>query len=287
MALPQEATTGAGPTPLEGEVTARRAAFRAENTRATRDALISALLALAEAEVARGHEAATVSALAEASSLFPQRLPEDPAWQGRFVMLNRAKAALAQRQDRHGDAVDAFKAALSAIPAEPAIAGRDGNAARLQLLVRLARSRLALGEAADVESDMRECDVLMAELEGKIPARAIDTIRAAVLGNAGVAQAILGKLQTAEAKLSESIAIIDRLNSPELADLRRQVLSAWTDVLRRGGGDATALFARMAPTEHAHDESCGCGEPHHHDQNASHEHHDHRHPPFGRPARRR
>ncbi len=273
MARPQKTAPGVEP-PLSAAaktVATRRAALQDENTPAVRGVLVEALIALAEEELAKGREAATIAALSEAGALFSDRLPDEAQWRGRFVMLNRTKAALAQKQDRHADAVVAFKAALSAIPTLASSAARDDNAARLQLLVRLARSRLALGDAASVDSEMRECEALMTALEGKIPARALDTVRAAVLGNAGVAEAMLGNTRGAEAKLAESIAVIDRLNAPELADLRRQILNAWADILRRSGGDADALLARRAPADHVHDENCGCGHAHHHhDHSASH-----------------
>ncbi len=112
----------------------------------------------------------------------------------------------------------------------------------------------------------------MAALAGKIPARAIDTIRAAVLGNSGVAEAMLGNAQAAEGKLAESIGVIDRLASPELAELRRQVLGTWSEVIRKGGGDASALLARAAHAEHVHDENCGCGHAHDHHDEQSPEH---------------
>lgn len=273
MARPQKAAPDGPPLSAAAKTVAtRRTALQSENTPTTRGALIEALIALAENELANGREAATIAALSEAGALFSERLPDEAQWRGRFVMLNRTKAALAQKQDRHADAVGAFKAALSAIPTVESSSARDDNAARLQLLVRLARSRLALGDAASVESEMRECEALMTALEGQIPARALDTVRAAVLGNAGVAEAMLGTTRGAEAKLAESIAIIDRLNAPELADLRRQILNAWADILRRSGGDADALLARRAPADHVHDENCGCGHAHHHDHSASHDH---------------
>jgi hypothetical protein len=288
MALPQKDATSGEPHPsaVERNVISRRAAYKAENTRAARGALVEALIAHAEAELSLGHEAATVAALAEAGSLFPGRLSGEAMWRGRFVMLNRTKGALAQRQDRQADAVEAFEAALSVIPAHSEDIGRDDAAARLQLLVRLARSRLALHQAEAVADEMRECEALMAALAGKIPARAIEAIRAAVLGNSGVAEAMLGHAQAAEAKLAESVAVIDRVAAPELADLRRQVLSAWSEVIRRGGGDPSAIVARDAHTDPAHEGACGCGNPDPHDRghcsspdrDEHHHGHPHQHP---------
>jgi hypothetical protein len=277
MPHPHEANAGAEPllSAAARNAASRRAALRSENSRAARAALAVALIALAEEELAHGREAATVAALAEAGTLFPKRLPEDPASRGRFVMLQRTKAVLAQKQERQADAVEAYEAALSAIPADLESASRDDNAARLQLLVRLARSRLAIGDAAAVASEMQDCEALMAALDGEIPARALDAVRAAVLGHTGVAKAMLGEFEAAGAKLAESLALLDRLAVPELADLRRQVLSAWSNVLRRGGGDPSAILARAATADKAPDESCGCGHPHAHDHDhcTGHGHH--------------
>ncbi len=284
MAHPQEAHDGAEPpaSAAERKAAARRTALRSENSRSARAALADALVALAEEELSQGREAATVAALSEAGSLFPKRIPEDPGWRGRFVMLNRTKGALAQKQERHADAVEAYEAALSVIPADLEAASRDDNAARLQLLVRLARSRLALGDAAAVKAEMRDCGTLLAALDGEIPARALEAVRAAVLGHSGIAKAMLGEIDAAEAKLSESIAVLDGLAAPELADLRRQVVNAWSNVFRQGGGDPSALLARMAQASDAHADSCGCGNthPHDHDQCGGH-HHDHSHDHHG------
>jgi hypothetical protein len=241
---------------------------------ATSGEAVDTLLALAEEEFSRGRDAATMAALAEAEALFPKRGPKEPAWRGRFVILNRTKAALAQRQDRQADAVAAFEAALSVIPRDKA--SRDSMAARLQLLVLLARSRLALGDAKTVLPEMQECEALMAALFGKIPPRAIETMRAAVLGNQGVANAILGDAEAADAKLTESLAAIDRLAAPELAEFRRQVAFALDKAIKERGGDPDVAHKQAPHAHHAHDESCGCSHAHdhHHDDN---DHHTHRH----------
>jgi len=279
---------GSQPSPSAAALNAasRRAALRSENSRAARGALVEALIALADEELAHGREAATVEALAEAGTLFPKRVPSDPAWRGRYVMLHRTKAALAQRQERQADAVEAYEAALSVIPSDLETASRDDNAARLQLLVRLARSRLAVGEAQRVAAEMLECGSLLGVLDGKIPARALDAVRAAVLGHTGVAKAMLGDAHAAGEKLGESLALLDRLAAPELADLRRQVLNALSNVMRQGGGGASALLLSDPPKAAEElGESCGCGDPHPHDhahcagQNHHHhnDHHDHSH----------
>ena len=277
----QEAHDGAAPPHSAAalEAASRRAVLHSENSRAARAALVEALIALAEEELVRGREGATVAALAEAGTLFPKRIPTDPAWRGRFVMLHRTKAALAQKQNRQADAVEAYEAALAAIPTDIDTATRDDNAARLQLLVRLARSRLALGDAAGVEAEMRDCEALLAALDGQIPARALKAVRAAVLGHTGVAKAMLGDTDTGGKKLGESLALLDSLAAPELADLRSQVLNALSNVMRQGGGDPNSLLARPAPAEHVLGESCGCSNPHPHDPSncTGHSHHDHHH----------
>jgi tetratricopeptide (TPR) repeat protein len=191
----------------------------------------------------------------------------------RTVNLHRGKAAEAQQQGRHADAIAAFKTALAAIPSDPATAGRDANAARLQLLVHLSRSRLALGQAKQTLADLRAAEAIMAALEGAIPSRAIETVRTAVQANSGVALAMLGKLDEAEATFATSLAAIDRLALPELSGLRAQVLDAWSGALKTAGreADAKAMLAAFGnPSRHTRDAACGCG----HDHDHAHHHHD-------------
>ena len=141
----------------------------------------------------------------------------------------------------------------------------------------MARSRLALGQAAQTETDMAQAAAIIETLTGSIPSRALDTIRAAVLGHSGAAQAILGNLGVAEEKFSASAALIDKLSSPDLASLKQQVISAWAGALRRAGrtADADALLSGSLPGRHTHDAACGCGHDHAHGHHhAHHEHHE-------------
>jgi tetratricopeptide (TPR) repeat protein len=193
------------------------------------------------------------------------------------VVRFRAEASRAQKGGRHSDAVAAFRKALAAIPPDVGTAGRDENAARLQLLVHLSRSRLALGQAREAVTDLRKAETTMAALEGAIPPRAIETVRAAVLANSGVALAMLGKLDEAESAFATGLAAIDRLGTPELSGLRTQVLSAWEGALKSAGreADAKAMLAAFgSPSRHSHDAACGCGHDHAHGSDHSHHHHD-------------
>src|SRR5262245_24318978 len=113
------------------------------------------------------------------------------------VMHFRANGSQAQKEGRHGDAVVAFKKALAAIPSDIASAGRDANAARLQLLVHISRSLLALRQGKDALADLRKAERTMSALDGAIPPRAIETVRAAVLANSGFALAMLGEMHKA------------------------------------------------------------------------------------------
>ncbi len=264
----------------EEDVASKRAAIRAGSSRAARAALIDALITFAERALSHGREADATAALSEADSHFPKKLPGSLEWRQRFFAHNRTKAALAQRQNRQADAVQAFEAALSVLSADPEAAEREENAVRLQILVRLARSRLALGQAAEVESEMQECDALLRVLAGRIPPRPIEIVRAAILGNAGIAQAMLGKTKDAETNFAASIATIDRVAAPELAQIREHILTTWEGTLRSGGrlAEADAVRAGHGDARHDHDEECGCGDPHHH-------HHHHRARP--RPSRPR
>jgi tetratricopeptide (TPR) repeat protein len=218
--------TGSSLKAADERVTALRRALEAQSTPRLRAELIDALVELAGRRLAAGDESAAADALdeAEANSLSPP--PDEASWQARAVMLHRARGGLAQRQGRHPEAVAAFEAALQAIPYPPGAGGRDANAARLQLLVRLGRSRLALGQAAETEAEARQCDVVMRALDGKIPARALDTVRAAVLDNHGAALAMLGETDAAKRKLAAGLELVDRLQVPELEDMRRAMLQS-------------------------------------------------------------
>jgi len=217
-----------------------------------------------------------MNTLIEAGAALPKPLPDEIAWRVRAMNFHRAEAGLAQKQGRHTDAVTAFEVAVAALPANQS-GDRDALAARLQLLVRMARSRLALGQAAETETDMAQAEAIIETLTGSIPSRALDTIRAAVLGHSGTAQALLGNLSVAETKFSASVALIDKLSSPDLASLKQQVIGAWAGALKRAGrtADADALLSGSLPGGHTHDAACGCGHDHAHDHHhAHHEHHE-------------
>ena len=254
----------------------RRRNFQSSNDGKARGLLVEALIALAGESVSKGDETAATAALDEAEALIPTRRPGEIEWRGRTVMLQRVRAALAQRQNAHADAVRAFEAALAEIPSDLSRAGRDGNAARLQLLVHLARSRLALGQARKAVADMGRAEKIMAALDGAIPPRAIETVRAAVLANAAIGLSMLGQMEAAEAKFATSIAAVDRLGMPELAELRTQVLDAWAGALRNAGraADSEAMLAAFGnPSRHVHSAACGCG--HNHAAGHGHSHHHH------------
>lgn len=285
-ARPARRVSESAGTSASARLDALRKTFRSRPTESGRAELFEALVGSAAESLARDGEAAA-TALAEAETLLPTR-PTQAAWRGRLVALHRAKASLAQRYERHADAVREFEAALKHLPGDAGTAGRDANAARLQLLVRLARSRLALGQAKEVAAEAEACEAIMTALADEIPARALDTVRVAVIGNAGAALALAGKLAAAEAKFEAALGLIDRLAAPELDGLRGQLLQTWTGALRAKGrgADAEDVLVRFsAAAPHQHDAGCGCGhaDPHHHHAHGAHHHghghtHDHGHP---------
>ena len=228
-----------------------REAFQAETTPANAAALLEALIALAGQHDSHGDIDTALARLAEAETLLPSPLPDEEAWQGRTVMLNRFKAGIAQRQGRHEDAVAFLETALRHIPFAPGTGGRGVNSVRLQLLVRLARSRLVLGQAAEVAAEIAQCDTVVESLEGKMPAYALDTIRAAILENHGAALALIGDIDAAGEKFAASLRLIDGVNKPELHDLRQRVIQGWAKALRTAGraADADALLGRLATAE--------------------------------------
>ncbi len=205
-------------------VETRRDSFRADDTLETRAQLIEALAALAGQQHAHGNDAATADALAEADALVLSPSPAAEPWQARMMMLCLVKGGVAQSHDRHQEAVGLFEQALGHIPYAPGEGGRDVNAARLQLLIRMAQSRLALGQAAEVAAEAEQCEIAMAALAGKIPDRAVDIMRAAVLANHGEALARLGEAAAAEEKLAACLGLIDRIGGRDLEPLRQRVL---------------------------------------------------------------
>jgi hypothetical protein len=245
----------------------RRRALRSRKTRLARAGLIDALTAMVRLSLGGGDDAGAAFALAEAESELPSRLPAEPAWQARNILIFRLKAALAQRQNRHAEAVGAFEAALARLLQNAGASARDTDAARLQLHVGLARSRLALGQGAETKADAETCYSLLAALRGQMPDAALDVIRAAVLANDGAGCALLGDLPTAEERFQAAVELIDRLGRPDLADVKRQVLEQWAGALMRQGraAEAAALRARVAESPpHQHGAPCACGHDHHH-----------------------
>jgi tetratricopeptide (TPR) repeat protein len=233
-----------------------------------------ALMSEAGEAFGAGDDAAVAESLAKAGAVLPEPLPDEIAWRARAMNYHRAQAGFAQKQGRHADAVTAFEAAIAVLPAE-GTGDRDALAARLQLLVRMARSRLSLGQAKEVGADMLRAEAIIETLSGLIPSRALDTIRVAVLGNSGAALALLGKPADAETRFSESLALIDSLGGPDLAGLRKQILENRAATLKRAAGHDT-VPSKTAADGHAH-AACGCGHDHAHG-NDHHAHGDHHHP---------
>jgi len=230
-----------------------------------------------------GDDRAANAALMEAEAALPEALPSEMPWPARAMDLNRARAGLAQKQGRHADAVVAFEAALAALPSDAA-GDRDALAARLQLYVRLARSRLSLGQLAQVEREMGQCEAIIETLSGKIPSGALETIRTAVLGNLGSSALLRGRLDEAESRFSAAVALIDSIGGGDLANLRKQLVEGWASALRQGGKSAEAEGLQSGSLPLAHATSCGCGhahadgQHHHHDEHtADRHHHEHCH----------
>ena len=208
--------------------------------------LIDALVGLAGEQDALGNDKATAETLAEAEALMPDPLPSPEAWHALAVRLYRMKAGFLQHRDLHAEAVRAFEAALRDIPHPPGEGGRDVDSLRIQLLIRLARSRLVLGQAKETLAEISQCDIVLGALSDTLPERPIETIRAAVLENHAVALGQLGEVDEADEKFAASLALIDKIDAPQLQDLRERVRLAWAEALSAAGrkGDAEAMLAR-------------------------------------------
>lgn len=216
-----------------------RAAFHEKKTEAARGPLFDALMTMAGEAFRTANDEAVTAALTEAEAVLPTPLPNDTPWRARAMNLHRAKGAVAQKQGRSADAVPSFQAAIAVLPSD-AEGDRDALAARLQLLVRMGRSRLAIGQASETEAEMIQCESIIERLGTSIPSRALDTVRAAVLSHSGAALALLGKEDAAEEKFAASLALIDRLDSPDLASLRQQVTALRADMLSKAGKTSEA-----------------------------------------------
>ena len=247
-----------------------------------RAGVADSLIARAGQSLAAGDDVSVAAALGRAEAMLPARRARGSAWAIRAANLYRIKAALSQKQGAHLEAVAAFRQALAEIPSDPRKAGRNGNAARLQLLLHLARSRLALGQARETVSEMRSAQSMLAALEGTLPPRAIETLQVAALAHSAPALAVLGKLDAAERDFAAGIAAIDQLGGSDLAGLRAHMLDGWAAALRKAGrnADADAMLAAFGtPASHSHHGSCGCGHYHSHDHGnrpggQDHHHHD-------------
>jgi hypothetical protein len=271
MSAQHDATTDAGAALAKAEhaVETRRAEWRSDGTPTNAGRLIEALMELAGQHHARGDETAAAAALGEAEALIPSPPPRDGAWPVRIFTFYRAKAGFAQSRGQHAEAVELFQTALGHIPFAPGEGGRDVNAARLHLFVRMARSRLALRQAAEVADEIEQCEIAMNALEGAIPARALDTIRAAVIDNHAAALMLLGNVEAAEAQFAAGMELIDRLGVAQLSDMRQRMLTSWGELLRTvgRGAEADALLARFsgdnarveAPQGHGHNHGHGAG----------------------------
>ena len=226
--------------------------------------LIDALASLARHSLATGDALSADASLTEAEGLTPRKLPAGEAWRARSVMLSRIRASLEQGRNRHAEAIAAFEAALRTLPPPKGAAKRDLAATRVQMLVRLGRSRLSLGQAEATAADARVCETLLAGLAGEIPQRAIETIRAAVLANEGAAFAMLGRYAEAEERFGRGLALVADHGAPELEDLRRQMVKGRLEALQALGGSAAS--SKASTLHHReHEAACGCGHDHDHD----------------------
>lgn len=262
---------GAALAKAERAVESRRHDWRSDGTSAAAGRLIEALMELAGQHHAQGDHTPAAAALAEAEALIPSPPPSDGAWPVRVFTLYRAKAGFAQSRSRHAEAIEHFQTALGHIPFASGEGGRDVNAARLHLYVRMARSRLALGQAAEVAKEVDQCEIAIKALEGEIPARALDTVRAAVLDNHAAALMLLGQVEAAEARFAAGVELVDRLGGAQLGDLRQRMLGSWMEMLRAVGRDAEAdaLLARSGSHVGAHGGAERRDDHHRHDQGAA------------------
>jgi tetratricopeptide (TPR) repeat protein len=270
-------------TPAQGSAATHESSSAADPSMSERGRSFDSFMERAAKAFRASDDSAANAALTEAEAVLPEPIPSEMPWPARVMNLNRARAGLAQKQGRHADAVVAFEAALAVLPSDAA-GERDALAARLQLYVRLASSRLSLGQAVQVETEMAQSEQIIATLTGSIPSNALETIHAAVLGNLARSALLLGRLEEAESRFSAGVALVDSIGGAELSGVRKQLVEGWASALRQSGKstEAEALQSGSLPLSHA--ALCGCGHgdaKHHHHAHgddhstADHNHHEH------------
>jgi hypothetical protein len=223
---------------------------------------------LASVEIARGRN---VEALLEAvHSLLPARPGRQTAWAPIAFKLQRMMGGIAQHEQRHADAIDAFAAALGHLPTK--LASPDVMGVRLQVLGRLARSRLALGHYVEVESEAKERQSLIEALHEKIPVNARTVLSSGVLADIAAAQAMTNRIAESDRGFAKALQALEGLGTGDLGEVKRQILDAWTAALVRNGRHEDVNALRNGSLPRPGQNASLEGAAHNHDHHHAHAH---------------
>ena len=239
----------------------RGKAYDAKPTPVTRGPLLDAYVAMARHGAASGQEAIAQEALRAAEPLLAAESRNDPATQQRRAMLTRIRITLAQRAGRHTEAVAALREALDQLGNS-----RETGNERLQVLTRLARSHLALGDDQAAMADIANAEAILSDLNG-LPERAEATLKSGLLGLRAEAELALGERVSAREHFQAALDVLAPHEGADLDAVRQQIAVPYANLLREDGEDAAAetVLAGLARTpEHSHHHGHGSHAAHHH-----------------------
>ncbi len=239
----------------------RGKAYQTKPTPATRGPLLDAYVAMARHGAASGQEAIAQEALRAAEPLLAAENRNDPATQQRRAMLTRIRITLAQRAGRHAEAVSALKDALDQLGNS-----KDVQNEKLQVLTRLARSHLALGDDQAAMADIANAEAILSGLTG-LPERAEVTLRSGLLGLRAETELALGERVSAREHFQAALDVLAPHEGSDLDAVRQQIAMPYAKLLREDGEDTAAetMLAGIAKApEHAHQHGHGPHAAHHH-----------------------
>jgi hypothetical protein len=242
----------------------RNKAYQAKPTPGTRAPLLDAYVAMARHGAASNQEAIAQDAIRAAEPLLSAENRNDPATQQRRSMLTRIRITLAQRAGRHAEAAAALNDALDQLGPSKEM---DGE--KLQILTRLARSHLALGDDAAAMAAIANAEAILPNLSG-LPERAEATLKSGLLGLRGEAELALGERVSAREHFGTALALLKPHEGPDLDLVRQQIATPFAKLLREDGEEAAAeaLLADLPKPS---------GQAHHHHGPGGHAAHNHSH----------
>lgn len=238
----------AGAERLAGEALELRRAARAgaPSKRADVDCL-EALLAVCRYQMAAGKLDILAESLSEARAALAAAGLSGEDHDVPMIAILRIEMTVAEKSGRRDAAIAAITEILRLTPDSVQHGQTDLDANKVQMLVRLARHRLALGQPGEAGRDVARAEQILTGLQGKIPQRPADIVRATLLSLGSDAAARQGQMVEAGEKYEIAMLLLDRLSGPEIDELRKKTQANWAGALRLAGREAEALAVMTRP----------------------------------------